>query len=387
MKKKIVILGSTGSIGKCLLNIINKDKKNFDIILLTAHTNYKTLFKQAKKFKVKNVLITDKQTFYAVKKKYKSLKINVFSDYSFFDKFFKKKVDYTMSSIIGIDGLYPTFKMIKYTKTLAIANKETIICGWNLLKNELKKNDTKFIPVDSEHFSIWSFLKSSKPNVEKIYLTASGGPFHKYKFSNLKKIKISDALKHPTWKMGKKITVDSATLMNKVFELIEAKKIFNLSYEKLAIIIHPSSYIHAIIKYKNGLINIVAHDTTMIVPIFNSLYSDKLKKLKTNHINLNLLNKLNFSKAKNFNFPLLSIIKLLPKNDSLFETVLVSANDYLVNLFLNKKIQYTDITKMLIKIAKMKKFDSLKNISPRNLSDIFEVNKITINKIKKFFKK
>ena len=116
MKKKIVILGSTGSIGKCLLNIIYKDKKNFDIILLTAHTNYKTLFKQAKKFKVKNVLITDKQTFYAVKKKYKSLKINVFSDYSFFDKFFKKKVDYTMSSIIGIDGLYPTFKMIKYTK-------------------------------------------------------------------------------------------------------------------------------------------------------------------------------------------------------------------------------------------------------------------------------
>ena len=383
MKKKIVILGSTGSIGKCLLNIIDKDQKSFEVVLLSAHKNFKELFKQAKKFKVKNLIITDIKTYKYVLNKYKIKNFRIFNKFNILDKILTKKVDYTMSSIVGLEGLYPTIKMIKYSKTIAIANKETIICAWNLIKVKLKKYKTNFIPVDSEHFSIWSSIKSLTSSVEKIYLTASGGPFYQKKFSNLKNIKIYQALNHPTWKMGKKITIDSATLMNKIFEIIEAKKIFNLKFSNLDILVHPDSYVHAIIKQNNGLINIIAHDTSMTIPIFNSLYWNSDKTLKNNSINLKKLNSLNFFPVKKNNFPVITLIKSIPDKDSLFETVIVSVNDYLVNLFLNKKIQYTSITKLLIKILSMTKFTKFKKKDPKTITDIMQTRTFTLKEIKK----
>ena len=245
MKKKIAILGSTGSIGKTLLKIINKNKKYFNIVLLTAHKNYKTLIKQAKKFKVKNLIITDKKSFNLIKKKYLYSKIKIFNSFECYNTIFKKKIDYTMSSIVGLNGLNPTIKIIKHTKNIAIANKESIICAWNLIYKELVKNKTNFIPVDSEHFSIWYALNNkTNKNIDKIYLTASGGSLLKVPKEKYNSLKIEKILKHPNWKMGKKITIDSSTLMNKVFEIIEAKKIFNLEYDQLEIIIHPHSYIH-----------------------------------------------------------------------------------------------------------------------------------------------
>ena len=220
MKKKIVILGSTGSIGKSLLNIISKDKNKFEILLLSAKENYKELLKQTKIFNVKNIVITDKKIFSVVKKKINK-NINIYNDFSCIEKIFKKNIDYTMNSIVGIEGLEPTLKIIKHTKKIVIANKESIVCGWSLIEKELKKFKSEFIPVDSEHFSIWFGLKNEKiSSVEKIYLTASGGPFLNTSQEKLKRIKISQALKHPNWRMGKKISIDSATMMNKVFEII-----------------------------------------------------------------------------------------------------------------------------------------------------------------------
>ena len=194
-----------------------------------------------------------------------------------------------LSSISGIQGLEPTTKIIKFTKKIAIANKESIICGWNLIQTELKKHKTEFIPVDSEHFSIWYGLKNFKTvNLEKVFLTASGGPFYKTTLNNFEKIKVSDALNHPNWKMGKKISIDSATMINKVYEVIEAKKVFNIGYQKIKILIHPKSYIHAILKFNNGLTNIIVHDTTMKVPIFNTLFLNSNLQLKTNRINIKI---------------------------------------------------------------------------------------------------
>ena len=175
MKKKIAILGSTGSIGQTLLDIIEKDKKSFEIILLTADKNYKKIFKQAKKFKVKNIIITNKKIFEKIKK---PKNIQIYNSFEDLNIIFRKKIDYVMSSIVGLDGLDPTIKIIKFTKKIAIANKESIICAWNLIKKELNKNKTEFIPVDSEHFSLWYGLKNSnKEDIEKIFITASGGPF------------------------------------------------------------------------------------------------------------------------------------------------------------------------------------------------------------------
>ena len=293
MKKKIAILGSTGSIGKAILNIILKDKKNFEIILLSANKNYKELIKQTKKFKVKNVIINDKHSYIKFKKINKDKKIKIFTNFNNFKNIFKKKIDYTMSSIVGLKGLEPTIKIIKFTKVIAIANKESIICAWHLIDKELKKRKTRFIPVDSEHFSIWYAIKNNKNlNIDKIYLTASGGPLlniSKKKFNNLR---INEITKHPNWQMGKKISVDSSTMINKVFEVIEAKKIFNIDYSKLNILIHPKSYIHAIIKFNDGMIKLIAHDTTMEIPIYNTVYEDNVNKFFKSNINIKKLNKL-----------------------------------------------------------------------------------------------
>jgi 1-deoxy-D-xylulose-5-phosphate reductoisomerase len=231
--------------------------------LLTAGKNYKEIYEQAKILNVKNLIITNEKSFKELKKK-KLGKINIFNNYDSFNNIFKKKIDYVMSSISGIHGLEPTIKIIKHTKKIAIANKESIICGWHIIKKKLKKYKTKFIPVDSEHFSVFYALQGNKiSNIDKIYLTASGGPLNNVPKIRFKNIRISEAIKHPNWKMGKKISVDSATMMNKVFEIIEAKKIFNLNYDKLDILVHPSSYIHAIVKFKDGMIKIIAHDSNI----------------------------------------------------------------------------------------------------------------------------
>ena len=374
MKKNIAILGSTGSIGKSLIKIIKKDKKKFNIILLSANKNYKDILKQAKILNVKNLIIADKDSFLKLKKK-KLGQTKIYNNYDSFNIIFKKRIDYVLSSISGVDGLEPTVKIIKHTKKIAIANKEAIICGWHLLRKNLTKYKTTFIPVDSEHFSIFYSINHKKNlNIEKIFLTASGGPFNNVPKKELKTVKISQALNHPNWKMGKKISVDSATMMNKVFEIIEAKKIFNLKYHLLDILVHPSSYVHAIIKFNDGMIKIIAHDTSMIIPIFNSLYSDQLKKIKTEKLNLDKLNNLNLKVVDKNKFPSIKIIDMLKNKDNLLETVIVLANDVLVNLFLLKKINFTDITILLLKLINMKEFKRYNEKKPGSINSIIALN-------------
>jgi 1-deoxy-D-xylulose-5-phosphate reductoisomerase len=383
MKKKIAILGSTGSIGKILIEIIKKDKKKYDIFLLTADKSYNQLFNQAKILNAKNLIITDKKSFNELKKK-KLGKIKIFNNYNSFHNIFKKKIDYVMSSISGIHGLEPTINIIKHTKKIAIANKEAIICGWHLIKRNLKKFKTSFVPVDSEHFSIFYALKDNKiENIDKIYLTASGGPLNNIPKKRFKNIKISEAVKHPNWKMGKKISVDSATMMNKVFEIIEAKKIFDLNYNQLDILVHPSSYVHAIIKFKDGMIKIIAHDTNMKIPIFNSLQDTHRKIIKTDQLNIKKLNSLNFKKVNTDKFPSIKIIKRLKNRESLLETIIVQANDELVNLFLLKKLNFTDINTHLQKLINMKEVMNLSNKKPKGINSIIFLNKLIRKKIHK----
>ena len=384
MRKRIAILGSTGSIGKTLINIIKKDKKKFEIVLLTAEGNYKELLQQAKFFKVKNLILTNRDSFLKIKKDSYSKKINIFNSFEHLNKIFKKRVDYTMSSITGIQGLKPTIDIIKYSKTIAIANKEAIICGWNLINKNLKKNKTKFIPVDSEHFSIWYALRDIDKNlVDNICITASGGPFLNTPIKKLKHVKIHQAINHPNWKMGKKISIDSATMINKVYEVIEAKNIFNLDYYQINILTHPKSYVHAIIKFKNGLIKIIAHDTSMQIPIFNTLYSNDFKKIISNKIDIKKLNSLNFKKVNLRKYPMVRLLSLLPKKNSLYETVIVAANDMLVECFLKNKIKFTDIQKYLFKLIMQKEFLKYKKNSPKNIKDIINLNNYIRSKIQK----
>ena len=381
MKKTIAILGSTGSIGKNLIKIIEKNINDFKVELLSTDQNYKELYKQAVKFNVKHIIINNKNSYQSALKKRINKKIKIHNSFNSFNEIFKKKVDYTMSSITGLDGLKPTLEIIKYSKTIAIANKESIICGWNLISSQIKKYKVNFIPVDSEHFSIWYAIKKNNIKIDNIILTASGGPFFKLPLSKFKYIKTSQALKHPNWSMGRKISIDSATMMNKVFEIIEAKKIFNIKYKDLSILIHPDSYIHAIVKFSNGIIKLIAHDTDMKIPIQNTLFDGVSKNIRTNKIDIKKLNNLNLNRVNKKKFPLINILKNLPDKSSLFETILVSANDEYVKLFLDNKIKFTDIYKNIFKLIKKKEFNKYRSISPKNINDIIKLNNYVRMKI------
>ncbi len=375
MKKKIAILGSTGSIGKITLDIVNENKKNFDVQLLTTNKNIKEIVKQSKTFKVKHLIVTSKPHYEILKKKLNK-NIKIYNNFLELDKIFKSKIDYVMSSITGIAGLEPTLNLIKYSKSIGIANKESIICAWNLIKKELKLHRTKFIPIDSEHFSIYSLNNGFNiSSIEKIYITASGGPFLNYTKKKIININPSLAIKHPTWKMGKKISIDSATLINKVFEVIEAQRIFNLKKKFFKILIHPKSYLHSIIKYTNGTTKLLIHDTTMKIPIFNYICKDIHRRFETKKINLEVLNNLELKEPDLNQFPILKILNKIPNNLSLFETVVISANDELVDNFLKGHIKYNKINKLLFKIINLKEFKKYKYQKPKNSKQIIKLNK------------
>ena len=375
MKKNIVILGSTGSIGKNLLSIIKKDKKNFDIKILSTNKNVTKIVKQAKDFKVKKIIISNNKKFLIAKEKYKKLDIKFYNSFSILDQIFKKKeIYYSMISIIGLDGLKPCLQLIKYSKNIAIVNKESIICGWNLIKNRLVKFKTNFIPIDSEHFSIYSLIQNEEiKNIDRIFITASGGPFLKKTIRKLKYVKKKDALNHPNWKMGKKISIDSSTMMNKVFEVIEAKKIFNLKYKKISILTHPKSYIHAIVKFNNALTKILIHEPDMKIPIYNSLYSSSNLKIETKSLDLKILNNLELKNVNYIKFPLLKILNKLVENDSLYETVLVTINDYFVFKYLNDEINYNRMINQIYKYSKFKEFLKYRKLVPKNVQEIYKL--------------
>ena len=358
MKKKIAILGSTGSIGKSTLDVISKDKKNFDVVLLSANNNYKELVKQAKRFKAKNIIIKNELFYQKVKKLLKKTKTKVFSGNISISNIIPRKIDLTMSAIVGLAGLQPTVDAIKSSKTVALANKETIICAWHILEKLIKKYKTEIIPVDSEHFSIMELIQNSQDEeIEEIIITASGGPFLYTPIKKLNHIKAKQAIKHPNWKMGKKISVDSANMMNKVFEVIEAYKLFKFNKRKYRIIIHPQSYVHSIIRFKNGLSKMILYDCDMKIPISNILYKKKNRFINSKKIKTKILNNMKFLEVDKKKFPSVKLIdKCLDLGPS--SSIIVNAsNEVLVGLFLEGKIDYLDIVGTINKIFKDKEFN------------------------------
>ena len=375
MKKKIIILGSTGSIGISTLEVIKKDKKNFEIILLTANNNYKKLAQQAKDFKAKSVLIRNKNYLVKLKKLLKNRKIKIYSGDISINKIVKQKVDYTMSAIVGLAGLQPTIDSIKISRNLAIANKETIICGWNIISNLVKKFNTRVLPVDSEHFSIYELTKNFEDkDIKEIIITASGGPFLKTSLHKLKNVKPKEAINHPIWSMGKKISVDSSNLMNKVFEVIEAYRIFNFDKSKYKIIIHPQSYVHSIVRFKNGITKMILYNADMKVPISNILYENNIVYKNDNNISSKTLNKMEFHNVNSNKFPSTKIINKCLNLGQSTSIIVNAANEVLVELFLDKKIKYLDIVSTINKIFRHKEFKKYAKKKPNTVKDILNVD-------------
>jgi len=382
MKKKIAILGSTGSIGTTSLKIFQKDLKKFKIILLSARSNYSLINKQIKKYKPEYFIINDTKVFQKIKNKYKRKKIKIYNKFS--DLNLKnKKFDITISAIVGIAGLEPTIKFISTSKKILLANKETIICGWHILEKICKKTKTSVVPIDSEHFSINELTKNYEDqDIKKIYITGSGGPFLRKPIKKFKNIKVKEAIKHPNWEMGKKISVDSSNMMNKVFEVIEAFKLFPFNKKKYEIIIHPQSLIHAIVFFKNGQTKLLYHEPDMKIPIANAIYENKIdiKILKTKKSDfLKDFDYLKFEKVDKKKFPIVTLLsERIYKNSGAI--ILNASNEVLVNEFLKKQIAFNSIYPSLKRVFRDKDFKKYAIKRSPNIKEIYKIDRWARNK-------
>ena len=381
MKKKIAILGSTGSIGVSSLNVIEKNLKKFQIILLSANSNYNLILKQIYKYKPKYFIINDSNTYFKIIKKFKKKYTKIYNNY--FKVPSKIKFDITISGIVGIAGLEPTIEFTKKSKKILLANKESIICGWHLIKKVSLKNKTEVLPLDSEHFSIYQLTKNFKnEDINKIYITASGGPFLNKPLNFFKNISPNQASKHPNWKMGKKISIDSSNLMNKVLEIIEAQKFFPFDIKKYEILIHPKSLIHAIVFFNNGQTKFLYHETDMRIPIANAIYDNKIninRLIKNKNNFLNNLDHLKFEKVNKKKFP---IVTLLEKNyfNNSGSIILNASNEVLVESFIKKKITFNSIYQCLKELFKDRDFRKYAIKKNPDIEEIYRIDEWARNK-------
>ena len=372
----VAVLGSTGSIGQSTLEIVKKTKK-FKVVLIFANTSYFKIISQIKIFKPKIVIINNLKVYQKIKKFKKFKKLIILNNIINIEKYLKK-VDITISAIPGIAGLEPTLAFIKLSKKLLIANKESIVCGWNLIKKAIRKHNTDLVPIDSEHFSILELTKQhTNEEIEKIFITASGGPFLKLDKKKFKNIKPKDAIKHPKWKMGKKISVDSATLMNKVLELTEALKLFPFDLEKYEIIVHPQSLVHAIVKFKNGTTYFLYHLPDMKIPIANAMFDKNFLYEKFFKKELNIKNfsnqNLEFIPVDKNKFSTLRLISVINSSKS-GPIIINAANEIFVDEFLKHNITFNDISENLNLVLKDRNYIKTSNMTSNSIKSIYKID-------------
>ena len=372
-KIKIAVVGSTGSVGKTSLKVISQYPEKFKVEFLACDKNFSIIQKQIKLFSPKYVYVNNFRVFELLKKKpnYKKIIfIHTLENLARLKNILK--FDKAILAGPGFDGLDFSFLFIKFCNEILVANKESIICGGNILLQKSKNYNCKISSIDSEHYCIGQFLNN---HIDKIYVTASGGPFLGKNKKNYSHASIKEVTNHPRWSMGKKISVDSATLVNKIFELIEAHVLFDIPYNKLKIKIHKQSLVHAAIVFKNGLTNLVMHDTRMDIPIRNSLFDNTFFLHKKNNFPLPSNISLDFNEKDLSQFEILKtgyrILRQGHRSWILFNVI----NDILVNKFLNKEIFFYEIVKNLIKIFNTKKINSYTKNKVKNFNDIKKIIK------------
>lgn len=377
--KKITIFGSTGSIGQIALNIVRNNPNKFKIVSLVAGNNYEKLIDQIEEFKPLNVYIKTKENAKKIAKLFKD--INVFYGESGLDKISKlTDFDIAVSALVGISGLKPTYNMIKNGKTVALANKEVLVAGGEIIVNTAKKNNAKLLTIDSEHSAIYQCLNGEKNNkIDKILLTASGGPFFAKPIDD--NISVEDALNHPSWSMGKKITIDSSTMMNKGFEVIEAKWLFDVSPNQIEVVIHRQSLVHSMVQFEDGTIIANISPKSMEIPISYALNLNKRIKNKIEKLDLFKIKTLRFDKPDMEKFKCLKLAYIALEKGHSYQVLLNASNEVLVEAFLNRKIKFTDIANINEKIMNMYDKKELKTID-----DILNFDKEIKNKTKDIIK-
>ena len=365
--KTISILGSTGSIGENTLDIIRHFPQKFDVQLLTAQNSADKLIAQAKEFMPHQVVIGNEDHYNDVKSALADLPIEVSAGRKALIDAAGEDVDITMAAIVGVQGLEPTASAIRGSESLALANKESLVCAGSLLTDLAHQMGTMILPVDSEHNAIFQCLgQQTIEDVEQIILTASGGPFYDMTRDQMASMKASDAIKHPRWKMGAKISIDCATLVNKALEVIEAHHLFDLSVDQIKVLVHRQSLVHSLVEYKDGSLLAQMGPSDMRVPISYALSWPERFEYAPKRLDLKDLSSLTFEEPNLEKFPLLSLGWESIKSGQSYSLAFNSANEVAVEALMQGQIKFLDIEKIIFKTI-----ESFNHAEPKTLEDVF----------------
>ncbi|RQD75819.1 MAG: 1-deoxy-D-xylulose-5-phosphate reductoisomerase [Candidatus Syntrophonatronum acetioxidans] len=352
MKKSLIILGSTGSIGCQTLNIVNKWPKNFKVEALAAGSNVELLEEQARKFNPKYVSVGNYEAARELNKRLTDTDVKVLEgEEGLLEVTVAPGGDLVVNALVGFRGLKPTIAALEENKSIALANKETLVAGGDLVMELARKKGLKILPVDSEHSAIFQCFQGEEVNrVEKIILTASGGPFRGYTREELSRVSLKQALKHPNWSMGKKITIDSATLMNKGLEVLEARVLFGMDLDRIAVIIHPQSIIHSMVEFEDGAVMAQMGIPDMALPIQYALTYPHRWHIESHRLDWRKINNLNFEEPDMEAFPCLEMAYRAGEAGGTMPAVLNAANEEAVALYLKEQISFLDIPRIIERV-------------------------------------
>ena len=369
---KIVLLGSTGSIGTQTLDIVRNYSEDLQVLALAAGTNVSLMEKQIREFMPKKAVMWTKEAAKDLKEKIAGLDVEVLSGMDgLLDIVTMEEAETVVTAIVGMIGIRPTIAAIESGKTIALANKETLVTAGHIIMPLAKEKGVKILPVDSEHSAIFQSMNGEKKEqVEKILLTASGGPFRGRKTEDLLNIQVEDALKHPNWSMGRKITIDSATLVNKGLEVIEAKWLFDVSLEQIQVVVHPQSIIHSMVQYKDGGIIAQLGTPDMKLPIQYALFYPDRREMPGKKLDFYELSQMTFEKPDMDTFYGLRLAFDAAKAGGSMPTVYNAANEKAVSLFLDRKIKFLQIPELI-----QKAMNNHKIIANPNVDEILSAEK------------
>jgi len=367
--KKIAILGSTGSIGINTLKVIESLGDDYKVVGLAARENIGLIIKQIKKFHPLAVALTDEKAAAKLKKQMAGTKVEIYSGLEGVKKVATlPEADIVVSAMVGAAGLIPTLEAIRHNKTIALANKEVLVMAGEIIIREAKARKVAILPVDSEHSAIFQCLKNENiDSVNKLILTASGGPFYKWSSRKLKTVTVSQALNHPTWNMGRKITVDSATLLNKGFEIIEAHHLFGIEVKRIEVLIHPQSTVHSMVEFVDGSVLAQLGVTDMRLPIQYALSYPERQERIVRRLSFAKISGLNFFRPDFEKFPLLKIACQTAGIGGTLPAVLNAADETAVESFLAGEIKFMDIYKLIRRVLDRHKL--IKNPSLEEILD------------------
>lgn len=370
MKRRIAILGSTGSIGTQALDVISKHRDVFEVELLTANNNTDLLVKQAKEFQPNNVVICNKQHYKKVAEALESEYIKVFAGIESVNDLVKSdRIDIVLASMVGFSGLEPTINAITSGKTIALANKETLVAAGSIIKRLSLENRAPIIPVDSEHSAIFQSLQGERAEIEKLLLTASGGPFRNWDKEQIHKATKAEALNHPNWSMGAKVTIDSASMMNKGLEMIEASWLFDMAPDRIEIVVHPQSVIHSMVQFSDGSLKAQLGYPDMRVPIQYALSYPFRLSLDTKRLSFPELARLTFHAPDTSKFPAIELAYRAHRQGGNMACIMNGANEIAVEAFLKDKILFGAIPGIIEKCMNRVSF-----VKEPSIQDIFETD-------------